>query len=52
MAVRLEFYISDEDMDRLWAIKEAKESRHKAAFFIQFLVLCLCPAVAAGRRRH
>lgn len=22
MAVKLEFYISDEDMDRLWAVKE------------------------------
>lgn len=22
MAVRFEFYISDEDMDRLWALKE------------------------------
>ena len=22
MSVKLEFYISDEDMDRLWAIKE------------------------------
>lgn len=27
MAVRLEFYISDEDMDRLWAIKEAQGKR-------------------------
>ena len=26
MAVRFEFYISDEDMDRLWAIK-AKEGK-------------------------
>lgn len=27
MAVKLEFYISDEDMDRLWAIKEAQGKR-------------------------
>jgi len=27
MAVKLEFYISDDDMDRIWAIKEQKAQK-------------------------
>ena len=28
MSVKLEFYISDNDMDRLWAIKEKQGKNH------------------------